>query len=434
MRRSEGGERPLGRGDTTLAVLPLRANRDFTVFWLAQALSNLGSSFSFVALPLLVLETTGSVAQMGLLTAAASVGALSTGLFAGMLADNVDRRRLMITCDLVRVVLMGLVPVLWLAGSQIWFLYVVMVLTSVCNTIFDVTYVTAVAGLVHSSQLVAANGRLQGTFGVANVLGPVVAGLVAAASGPAMAVGFDAASFAVSAAGLTMITLRMPADQKPMRGATWRDRRAEFFMGVVFLWRVPVLRWLTVLLSVITFLSLGLTDVFIYYLRSGLGQDDQVVGVVLALVSAGAVVGAVLAAPLRRSWGFGLCWTISYAICGVAVALLGMSEQVVVVALMATAFNLGTTLAGVCNMSLRQSMTPSHLLGRVTSAFWTIHGAAGPIGAAVLAALVQHVGVQTPLLVVGALYLVIVLAALATPIRQAHPENAPGLLTPADHC
>src|SRR5947207_8419474 len=101
---------------------------DFTVFWVGQTLSELGGAFAVVALPLLVLHATGSVAQMGLLTAVGGVGAIGTGLFAGVLVDRVDRRRLMIICDLARLVLFGLIPVWWLAGPQVWLLYVVIAL------------------------------------------------------------------------------------------------------------------------------------------------------------------------------------------------------------------------------------------------------------------------------------------------------------------
>ena len=98
--------------------------RDFGIFWAAQTLSVLGDSFALIALPLLVLQATGSVARMGLLTAVGGAAAVAAGVFAGVLVDRVDRRRLLITCDLVRMVLYGLIPLVWLFGPRIWLLYV----------------------------------------------------------------------------------------------------------------------------------------------------------------------------------------------------------------------------------------------------------------------------------------------------------------------
>ena len=76
-------------------------------------------------------------------------------------------------------------------------------------------------------------------------------------------------------------------------------------------------------------------------------------------------------------------------------------------------------------MSLRQVVTPNHLLGRVTASFWTLHSALGPIGATMLTALVGVFGPRVPLLAVGATFGLVVLAGLFTPIRRRNPEPAP---------
>src|SRR3954470_11579096 len=90
---------------------PLWRQRDFAVFWAAQTLSVLGDSFALIALPLLVLEATGSLARMGLLTAVGGAAAGAAAGLPGVVVDRVDRRRLLIGCDLVRLVLYGVIPV-----------------------------------------------------------------------------------------------------------------------------------------------------------------------------------------------------------------------------------------------------------------------------------------------------------------------------------
>uniref|UniRef100_UPI00374DFE89 MFS transporter n=1 Tax=Clavibacter michiganensis TaxID=28447 RepID=UPI00374DFE89 len=105
---------------------PLWRQRDFGTFWAAQTLSFLGDAFALIALPLLVLQATGSVARMGLLTAVGGAASVFAAVFAGAVVDRVDRRKLLIVCDLVRMVLYGLVPLVWLFGPQIWLLYVVL--------------------------------------------------------------------------------------------------------------------------------------------------------------------------------------------------------------------------------------------------------------------------------------------------------------------
>ncbi|MER7186333.1 MFS transporter, partial [Streptomyces hyaluromycini] len=125
---------------------PLWRQRDFGFFWLAQTLSVLGDSFSLIALPLLVLQATGSVAQMGLLTGVGGAAMVLAAVFAGVVVDRADRRKLLIACDLVRMVLYGLVPLVWLAGPRLWLLYVVLPLCEAVGMLFAVGYVTVVRG------------------------------------------------------------------------------------------------------------------------------------------------------------------------------------------------------------------------------------------------------------------------------------------------
>ncbi|MEV6447965.1 MFS transporter [Amycolatopsis sp. NPDC051716] len=406
-----------------LPVRPLWRDRNFAVFWAVQTTSALGDAFALVALPLLVLQATGSVAQMGLLTGVAGAGAIVTGLFAGMVVDRTDRRRLMIWCDVARAVLYGAIPVCWAIDPQVWLLYVVMAFASVFSMLFQVGYVTAVANLVDRDRIVEANSRLQTTDAVAHVAGPVLAGAVAASLGSTVAIALDAVSFAVSVAGLVSIRLRSRAVD-PGEAPAWRDVRTSFVTGLRFLWASPVLRAVTILLTVITFLSLGLLDVFIYRVRTELGHGESAVGYLLGFAGAGTILGAALTARLRRRWGFGACWLTSYVVCGIAVAVLGVTGGLAVADGAALAYGAGMALAGICSMSLRQQLTPDHLLGRVTAAFWTLHSALGPIGAVVLTALVAQFGARGPLLAVGGVFLVVVVFGLFSPIRQRDPQPA----------
>ncbi|MFE5814561.1 MFS transporter [Streptomyces sp. NPDC056479] len=394
---------------------PLWRQRDFGTFWVAQTLSVLGDSFALIALPLLVLQATGSLARMGLLTAVGGAAAVVAAVFAGAVVDRVDRRRLLIVCDLVRLVLYGLVPLVWLFGPQIWLLYVVLPLCEAVGMLFAVGYVTVVRGLVGTERLTEANGRLNATAAAAGVLGPLCAGLVAAWSGPATAIGVDAASFGVSAACLAFVRVRGRQGKSTERSGLWRDLRT----GIDFLRGHPVLRALTALLFVFSFLTLGLNDLVIYHLKHDLGHDDGTVGTVMAIGALGTIAGALLVAGVRRRLGFGPTWTGAVAVCGLSFAGLGWARDVPVVAALAAAFLACVGMAGTCSMSLRQEVTPEPLLGRVTSAFWTLQYSAAPIGAAVLTWAAEHHGTAPVALLAGACCVLIAVCALFTPIRHS---------------
>ncbi|MFF5205379.1 MFS transporter [Streptosporangium sp. NPDC000396] len=403
---------------------PLWRDRDFNVFWAAQTLSVAGDSFAYIAIPLLVLHMTGSVTQMGLLTGIAGAASVGAGVFAGVLVDQLDRRTLLICCDLARMALYGLIPLVWWFGPQVWLLYVVLPISEAIGMVFQVTYVTAVRNLVDGDRVTEANGRLYATSAAAGVAGPLLAGVVSGQFGPTASIAINAASFAVSAAAVFFVRFRgrvaVPADEAPQRQKPWQELSA----GARFLWRHPVLRALTVLLSFFIFLTLGLTDVLIYYLKHDLGRSDGTVGTVLAIAAMGTIAGSLLAASIRRRLGFGASWIGAIAVSGLAIACIGASGEIPVVATLMAVYLGCVSVAGICSMSLRQQVTPDHLLGRVTSAFWTIHFSLGPVGAAALTWGVGRYGVTAVCLFAGSACLLIAMIALFTPIRQPDPERS----------
>jgi len=403
-------------------------DRRFCVFLTSQTLSVAGDSFALIAVPLLILRATGSVAQMGLLTGAAGAAAVVAGIFAGILADRLDRWILMGACDLARMLLYGLIPLVWSVHPEVWLLYVILPLCAALGMIFQVGYVTVVPALSGPARITEANGLLYGASSTAAIAGPLLAGLVSAAIGPAGAIAVDAVSFAASAAGVLLIRRGLSVSRtdstspaEPGRERLWR----EFLAGARFLWQQPVLRALTVLLTFFIFATQGLPDVLIFYLKHDLGQGDGVVGLVLGVAAVGTVVGALAVAPLRRRLGFGTCWIGAVLLCGLAVAGLGATGSVPPTAALAAVYLGCTSVAGICSMSLRQQITPDHLLGRVTAAFWTIHFSLGPIGVALLTWTAGHFGVEPACMASAALCFLLGAAALITPVRQRTPEPVP---------
>ncbi len=414
-------------------------NRNFTIFWFGQTLSVFGDAFATIAIPLLVLQATGSIAQMGLVTAVFGLSQVVTGIFAGWLADRLDRRRLMIFCDTLRMVLYCSIPLgWWLSGPHLWLIYVVVALGSGLGMVFQVTYITAVANLVDPDQINEANSRLQTTVAVSFILGPILAGVVSGAFGPNVAIAVDALSFAISAISLVLIRLRPVASVSPaellraesleqaalpQHALSRQGFRQEFLAGLRFLSDQPVLRWLTILLFFTSLLNAGALDIFIFHIKRDLGQSDSMVGIVFGLASIGGVLAGLTAPQIRRRWGFAVCWIGGFIAQFIMLALIGLSSNLLLIGLMAALFTFTSTIVGICSMSLRQQITPDYLLGRVTSAFWTITAAPAPIGAALFTALTGHIGAAAVLCIVGVGGALISSIGFFTPIRQRHPER-----------
>lgn len=399
---------------------PLRKDRNFVLFWILQAVSFAGDSLTTLAVPVLVLQLTGSVFQMGLVTAAVGALWLVSGVLAGSIVDRFDRRTVMIVCDVVRAALYGSVPLVWLIDPHIWVLYAAMPLGAAAGMVYQVAYITAVPSLVGRERITQANGLLAATYAVAGITGPAVAGVLFTVLHPASVIGIDAASFAVSAVAMSFVRLGSreagPERESPIRG---------FVTGTRFLWRNPVLRTITLLLAGVLFLTYGLDDLLIYHLKTDLGQSSGAVGLVFAIGAAGTVVAGSIVPVLRRRLGFGACWIGAYALTAVAIASAGSATVVPVIAGLVAVILFCQGIAGTCSMSLRQEVTPDHLLGRVTSAFWTIHYLPGPIGAPLITLAAANLGVPAVTLLLGVGLLGIAALAAFSPLRVREPERIP---------
>lgn len=405
-------------------VSDLTRNRDFNIFWAGQSLSFVGDAFSIVAIPLLILQVTGSLTQMGVVTALYGVGSLVAGIAAGPIVDRFDRRKLMIRCDVGRAILYGLVPVgWWLLGPQLWLVYAVAVLGSALAMLFGVAYITAVANLVDRDQIVDANSRLQASYAFAFVVGPFLAGIVSARFGSALAIGLVGFAYLASAISLSFVRLRRAsAERTPGERGSATE---EFLAGVRFLFGSPLFRWLTILIGALAFVSTGVTDLMIFYLKEDLGQTDGTVGLVFGIASIGTMLSGLLTPRLRRSRGFGFCLIGGFALEGIALILLGFSAATLLIAGIWAIAGFGSSTRGIVSMTLRQELTPDHLLGRVTAAFWTVFSVPGPLGALALTAFGAWVGAREALLTVGVFVLLVAAIALFTPVRAFAPRLGP---------
>jgi Na+/melibiose symporter-like transporter len=399
-------------------------NRSFLIFWIGQSLSVVGDAFATVALPLLVLQATGSVIQMGLVTATFTVSSVMSSLLSGIIVDRVDRRWLMIICDTGRLLLYGSIPLVWLlAGPQLWLVYVVVALGTCLAMCFYVAYNTVLPHLVEYEQITLANGWLQAGGALSFVLGPVLAGLVSTIWGPSVAVGVDALSFGVSALSLLFIRLRQSASLQKDSIATLSLNKQELLAGIRFLLRQPTLRAVSLLSMSFFPLLAPAQDLFIFRLKHDLIQSDSAVGLIFSLAALGGICGGLLASVLRRRLGFGISWLGALALIGMVAIGVGLTANVWLVAFLATGFTFGQTLLDINSIALRQQLTPDRLLGRVTAASWTMYRLLGPIGVTIFTALVARLGTPSSFTSIGVIALAIAAVGVFTSARIQHPEQ-----------
>src|SRR5579885_2648738 len=384
---------------------PIWQNRSFSIFWGGQTLASLGNMFALIATPLLVFQATGQVVQMGLVTATFTISQLIAGTFAGQLIDTLNRRLLMIFCDAGRALLFASIPLAWLlVGPQVWLIYVVTACGAVLGMVFQVGFVTTVANLVEKEQIITANGYINASMAITAMIGPLLGGVAVERFGPAIALSAQAAAFAVSALSLLLVRLR-PAPAKESMAAQQKGLN-NMLAGVRFLFEQPVLRAVTAILLV-------------YGLATG-----AAIGFVFAASSIGAIIGSLGAGPLRKRLGFGPTYLSAVILTGVPLLLIGLIPDLYVLVALATFFQLVNMVMGINSMSLRQEITPDALLGRVTSAFWTISGIMTPLGAAAGTALAARLGAPVTFVGMGALICLIGLGGFFTRARERRPAGS----------
>lgn len=397
------------------------SRRRFHILWAGQTLSFFGDALTALAVPLLVLRATGSIAQMGIVSALAGAGQLAAGLVAGPIVDRLDRRRVMLACEIGRALLHGSIPVAWaLGGASLPLLYLVAFSAAGLGMLFQVSFVASVPRLAGRERIVEANGQLEVSRQVAFVVGPILAGFLSGTIGPERVMAIDAITFLVSA---TSVLAAMPraisgaGSAAPLAGGGLLD-------GARFIARDPVLRAATVVLGTFTLVAAGAGNLLLFHLDHDLGQSEAAIGLVAGLASVGGALAAVAGPTLRRRLGFGPCFLGGTALHAAALAGMGLAGGVGALAPAIMTSSFADVVKGLSSMSVRQQLTPDHLLGRVTAAYWLFTRVLAPAGAALSAAAAARVGASPVLLAIGALGIAVAALGSLSPARARRPEAA----------
>lgn len=370
----------------------LSGNRDFRLLFAAAAVSRLGTSISYVAIPLVaVLALDATPGQVGLLATLSTVAFLLIGLPAGAWTDRIRRRGVLITADLARAALFGSVPLAWwldlLTLAQ---LYVVVLLCGVGTVFFDVANQSYLPQVVGRPGLLAANTRLVSMDAAGDVAGRSLAGYLVALIGAPVAILVDALSYLVSALFVGRVSHREPAPDNAGAAPLWREMRE----GVRFVAGHPVLRAIATA-GALSNLSvmLVLTMIPVLFVRE-LGLSEGVLGLFLAIGGAGMFLGSLIARRLAGRIGAGrvpLLVGVSTAPLGFLLPAVDRGAMLWLTGVAWLLISVRFGVDNVINVSFRQRITPDRLLGRMNATFRSLLTGALAIGAALAGLLGQLV-------------------------------------------
>jgi MFS family permease len=394
--------------------------RDFRLLWTARLVSQLGSWLLVVAVPAHVLALTGSVAATGLTLAAQFLPPAVLGPAAGVLADRLDRRHLLIAADVLSATAIALLLFARSPGD-LWLIYLALVAESVGTVVFRPAVqarTPAVVGIESAlSSANALNGLVDGTV---RLIGAPIGGLLYAWAGFAFLVGLDAGSYLLSA---VLVAITVPANAA----------RRYVPSGLTFLLSNRTVRVLLLVNVIFHGAKACLSALLIPYGMIVLGGSKQT-GLLMSALGVGFLLGAPLVRMLsdRIPPGFALAGALT--VTGVGYVLLFTARSLPsawpAAALIGVA---GSAALGIAQTTLQRA-TPNEMLGRTASAMVTAEAGATLAGALIGPALTQRLSISETAFLAGAAAIVSgVAAALLLPRTCTTPHDVPRPAPPERH-
>ncbi|KUL50216.1 MULTISPECIES: MFS transporter [unclassified Streptomyces] len=414
----------------------------FRNLWTAQTVSLFGTQASVVIIPLLALDTLDASAfEMGLLGSAESLAVLLLGLWVGMTADRYPRRSVMVTANILRLLLIGLIPVAYaLDMLSIPVLFVAVFLVGALTLLYDSALSSHVVMTFDRRQLPKINSYMEGSTAVSEVAGPGLGGILVQALGAPLALLADMCSYVAS----TVLLLRSGGGgKKGAAGASRADAgqagtgqgdtrqgdpgqedsvegeeedaeeagaEQESVKGALsgFTWAFshPVLRPVIVSAAHFNFFTAMFFAVYTFYVVKELGFSPLLVGLASAAGGLGGVLSATAASSFMSKVRTRLLYVLSLVVPTVGAFLVPGSElldssllQFLSVAAGMFLWSFAIVVNLVMSETIKQMVTPAHMIGQVTSAMRFTTLGFEPVGAIVGGTVSQFLSPTTALVI-----------------------------------
>ncbi len=389
----------------------VRLGKNYWRLWSATAISNLGDGISLIAYPWLASAITRDPFLIAL---AGLVGRLPWLLFtlpAGVITDRVERRKIIVSMDLFRGLLtIAVAIIVWQASSSLpdldtiaqaeistnWSLYLVILFASLlygmAEVLRDNAAQTFMPQIVEKEKLEVANGRIWSAEYVTNsFMGPPLGSFLI---GIAIFVPFfvDAATFLVAVVLIAGIRLTVPVPSSSASSSETRGpvrMRAEIKEGFLWLWRHELLRPMAIILGLLNFLATTSTALFILFAQEILQTTVFIFAILGTSAAVGGMIGGLLAPKISARLGSGGALALALFTLPSASLIIGLTSYWQLVWILTVFSTIMAVTWNVITVSLRQSIIPDHLLGRVNSVYRFFAWGSMPLGMLAAGAMVD---------------------------------------------
>ncbi|MER7477671.1 MFS transporter [Streptomyces sp. NPDC126510] len=398
---------------------PLLRNRDFQALWTSEAFAALAKETAEVAYPLLILTTTGSAFYAGAVGSAQLITTSLLSIPGGTLADRMDRRLLMIICNLVRVALLGLFSVLIFAGqTQPALVFAIAVGSAACLGISNPTGLAAIKQLVPPSQLTQATAQNQIRYFAATMGGPPVGGFLFGVA--------RAFPFLSSAIGFLVSTVLLLFIRKPMKVEQFTPgEKRNTAEGFRILARQPVLRLLIVWImgSNMAFTHSGVFLALIATAESR-GASSGFTGLLLSIAGIGGLAGSLIAGPVIKKVAPAKLFLAAAWIGPVAAVLLANVSGLVPLGIIVACVFLRGPITSALFLAYLAAMVPDKAQGRVLGAVMFMSMIAAPAGVFIIGTVFDQAGPVWVFTIMAVISGLAALPTLSPRIRGLAPPEA----------
>jgi MFS family permease len=397
---------------------PLSRNRNYNLLWITQVVSELGSDISYIAFPLLILVTSGSPLEMGIVAAASAAAHMVGELPGGLLADRWDRKKIMLLCEAVRALAVGSLAVTLLLGMYSFeHILAVAILEGLFSAMFGPAEDATVPRIVPEEQLASAVARNTARTYIAGLVGPAVGGFLFSIH---RMVPFlvDAISYAVSFVGL--LFLRLPPRKSSGDTGSEPAFGGGLRAGLAWVLRQRVIRT-TLVWVIVSNLVFAALVIVILAIAGEQHAGPGEIGIMMAFFGVGGLLGAIAAARLHAALPaplivLGFSWIAAVMTAAMTLVPGGVALGVIlgVVAFFAPVAN--TTI-----ITYQMVITPDELRGRLSGITGLCAGVAGALGPLLGGILMAVLGSGSGVLVCSLALAAIALGATLSPTMRRFP-------------
>jgi MFS family permease len=400
-----------------------KINNDFNKLWFGETVSMFGAQISMLAIPLLaVMLLEATPMEMGILTACGSFPFFLFSLFIGAIVDNHKRKPLLIIANIGSFTFLTMIVSLyWFSLLTMNTLYILQFLLASMAVLFELTYLSYVPSLVDKDKLSTSNSKLEGSRAVAQMGGPGIGGILVEILSAPFALITHACSYVVSTISLLLIK----KEEQVVKSAQNKSVFGQIKEGLSVLVKNKVLLSITSTTALLNSLKSSFSAVYIIYVVEMLSINSSLLGIIVGIGSVGALIGASITTFLTKKVGIGksiLTGCLFYCLGIIIVPFIPATPYVSTVFLIIAQFftALGGTIYFISQVTLRQTITPNNLLGRVNASNRFISRSFAPFGALLGGALASFLSVKMALLIIAVASLIPIVFMLASPIMRIH--------------